>query len=62
MTPYMLRAANATMLYNAGIPPAEIAARLGHSVEVLHKYYLRRTFGGDAEANQKYLEYPETEN
>jgi integrase len=57
MTPYMLRAANATMLYNAGIPPAEIAARLGHSVEVLYKYYLRRTFGGDAEANQKYLEY-----
>lgn len=35
--PYDLRHACATLLLNAGVPPREVARRLGHSVEVLWK-------------------------
>ena len=37
--PYDLRHACATLLLNAGVPPEEVARRLGHSVEVLWKVY-----------------------
>ncbi len=57
MTPYTLRAANATMLASSGAPDAEIAARLGHSVEMLHRHYLLRPRGGQEEANEMILAY-----
>ena len=44
LTPYGLRRTNASHLAQA-IPIAEAAARLGHSVEVLTKYYVKRVAG-----------------
>jgi integrase len=39
VTVYDLRHAAATMMLRAGVPPAEVARRLGHSVEVLMRVY-----------------------
>jgi integrase len=36
---YDLRHAAATMMLRAGVPPAEVARRLGHSIDVLHRVY-----------------------
>ena len=38
-TVYDLRHAAATMMLRAGVPPAEVALRLGHSVDVLMRVY-----------------------
>ena len=38
-TLYDLRHAAATMMLRAGVPPAEVARRLGHSIDVLHRVY-----------------------
>lgn len=38
-TAYDLRHAAATMMLRAGVPPAEVALRLGHSVDVLMRVY-----------------------
>lgn len=38
-TVYDLRHAAATMMLRAGVPPAEVARRLGHSVDVLMRVY-----------------------
>ena len=40
-----------------GLPAGEIAARLGHSVEMLHRHYLLRPRGGQEEANEMILAY-----
>lgn len=38
-TPYGLRHAAATMMLRAGVPPAEVARRLGHSIDILLRVY-----------------------
>lgn len=38
-TVYDLRHAAATMMLRAGVPPAEVARRLGHSIDVLLRVY-----------------------
>lgn len=38
-TIYDLRHSAATMMLRAGVPPAEVARRLGHSVDILMRVY-----------------------
>ena len=51
LSPYGLRRTNASHLTQA-IPIAEAAARLGHSVEVLTRHYVKRVSGQTALSNQ----------
>jgi len=51
LTPYGLRRTNASHLTQS-IPIAEAAARLGHSVEVLTKHYVKRVAGQVALSNE----------
>jgi integrase len=51
LTPYGLRRTNASHLAQS-IPIAEAAARLGHSVEILTKYYVKRVAGQVALSNE----------
>ena len=51
LTPYGLRRTNASHLAQS-IPIAEAAARLGHSVEVLTRHYVKRVAGQTAISNQ----------
>ena len=50
LTPYGLRRTNASHLAQS-IPIAEAAARLGHSVEILTKHYVKRVAGQVALSN-----------
>jgi integrase len=50
--PYDLRHACATMLLNAGVPPKEVARRLGHSVDVLWKVYAGCMDGDEERINR----------
>jgi integrase len=45
-TPYDLRHAAVSTWLNGGVPPAEVAAWAGHSVEILHKIYAKCLDGG----------------
>ncbi|HEV7579598.1 MAG TPA: hypothetical protein VGO77_04165, partial [Mycobacterium sp.] len=45
--PYHLRHAAASRWLNAGVPPTEVAGRLGHSVAVLAKVYANCIDGED---------------
>jgi integrase len=49
---YDFRHANATMMLKAGVPLAEAARRLGHSVETLVSTYVGAMDGDDTEANR----------
>lgn len=49
---YDFRHANATMMLKPGVPLAEAARRLGHSVETLVSTYVGAMDGDDTEANQ----------
>lgn len=49
--PYDLRHACATLLLNSGVPPKEVARRLGHSVDVLWKVYAGCMDGDDERIN-----------
>jgi integrase len=51
MTPYGLRRTNASHLVQV-IPIAEAAARLGHSVDILTKHYVKRVNGQELLSNQ----------
>lgn len=51
LTPYGLRRTNASHLVQA-IPIAEAAARLGHSVEILTKHYVKRVTGQVDRSNE----------
>ena len=51
LTPYGLRRTNASHLVQV-IPIAEAAARLGHSVDVLTKHYVKRVAGQESLSNQ----------
>ncbi|MFC7483426.1 hypothetical protein ACFQX7_30210 [Luedemannella flava] len=50
---YDLRHAAASLWLNAGVPPTEVARRLGHSVAVLLKVYANCIDGGDDGVNGK---------
>jgi integrase len=50
--PYDPRHACATLLLNAGVPPKEVARRLGHSVEVLWKVYAGCMDGDEERINR----------
>jgi integrase len=52
---YDLRHAAATMMLRAGVPPAEVALRLGHSVDVLMRVYAG-VFPGDRERSNELIE------
>jgi integrase len=49
--PYDLRHAAASLWLNAGVPPTEVARRLGHSVAVLLRVYVNCIDGGDEGSN-----------
>ncbi len=51
-TLYDLRHAAATMMLRAGVPPAEVARRLGHSVDVLMRVYSGVMSGEEARSNE----------
>jgi integrase len=51
--PYDLRHAAASLWLNAGVPPTEIARRLGHSVAVLLKVYANCIDGGEDGVNDR---------
>jgi integrase len=48
---YDLRHAAASLWLNAGVPPTEVARRLGHSVAVLLKVYANCIDGDDGHHN-----------
>jgi integrase len=50
---YDLRHACVSLWLNAGVPPTEVAARAGHSVDVLLKVYAKCVDGQRAEQNSK---------
>lgn len=50
---YDLRRACVSLWLNAGVPPTEVAARAGHSVEVLLKVYAKCVDGQRDELNSK---------
>lgn len=52
---YDLRHAAATMMLRAGVPSAEVALRLGHSVDVLMRVYAG-VFPGDRERSNRLIE------
>jgi integrase len=51
--PYDLRHAAASLWLNAGVPPTEVARRLGHSVAVLLRVYANCVDGGEAGMNDR---------
>ncbi|GIE33512.1 hypothetical protein Ait01nite_065570 [Actinoplanes italicus] len=51
--PYGLRQSAASLWLNAGVPAAEVARRLGHSVAVLLRVYANCLDGGDAGVNDR---------
>lgn len=51
--PYDLRHAATSLWLNAGVPAAEVARRLGHSVAVLLRVYANCIDGGDAGVNDR---------
>ncbi|MFY1654048.1 tyrosine-type recombinase/integrase [Solwaraspora sp. WMMB762] len=51
--PYDLRHAAASLWLNAGVPPTEVARRLGHGVAVLLRVYANCVDGGDDGMNDK---------
>jgi integrase len=51
VTLYDLRHSAATMMLRAGVMPAEVARRLGHSVDVLNRVYAGVIHGEREESN-----------
>ncbi|GII89566.1 integrase [Sphaerisporangium siamense] len=54
--PYDLRHAAVSLWLNAGVPATEVAARAGHSVEVLLKVYVKCIEGQQTHANNKIMD------
>ncbi len=52
-TPYDLRHAAVSTWLNGGVPPADVAAWAGHSVDVLLKIYAKCLDGGAAQLRQR---------
>lgn len=53
--PYDLRHAGVSQWLNSGVPAPEVAARAGHSVDVLLKIYAKCIDGQEAEMNDRIL-------
>lgn len=53
--PYDLRHAGVSRWLNSGVPAPEVAARAGHSVEVLLKIYAACIDGQEREMNQRIM-------
>ncbi|MFS7879234.1 hypothetical protein ACEYXF_38715 [Streptomyces asiaticus] len=53
--PYDLRHAGVSQWLNSGAPTPEVAARAGHSVEVLLKIYAKCIDGQEAEMNERIM-------
>lgn len=53
--PYDLRHAGVSQWLNSGVPAPEVAARAGHSVEVLLKIYAKCIDGQEAEMNERIM-------
>ncbi|MFC9219499.1 tyrosine-type recombinase/integrase [Streptomyces hygroscopicus] len=53
--PYDLRHAGVSQWLNSGVPAPEVAARAGHSVEVLLKIYAKCIDGQEAEMNDRIM-------
>jgi integrase len=51
-TPYEIRHTNATMMIRAGVPMAEAARRLGHTVEMLVSTYIGAMDGDEKDGNR----------
>jgi len=51
--PHDLRHAAASLWLNAGVPPTEVARRLGHGVAVLLRVYANCIDGGDDGMNDR---------
>lgn len=54
--PYDLRHAGVSQWLNSGVPAAEVAARAGHSVDVLLKIYAKCIDGQEQEMNSRIME------
>jgi integrase len=50
--PYSLRHAGVSLWIKAGVDPAEVAQRAGHSIAVLYRFYARILHGNRARSNQ----------
>jgi integrase len=53
--PYDLRHAGVSQWLNSGVPAPEVAARAGHSVDVLLKIYAKCVDGQEAEMNERIM-------
>jgi integrase len=53
--PYDLRHAGVSQWLNSGVPAPEVAARAGHSVDVLLKIYVKCVDGQEAEMNDRIM-------
>ncbi|MFE0793552.1 site-specific integrase [Streptomyces mutabilis] len=53
--PYDLRHAGVSQLLNSGVTAPEVAARAGHSVDVLLKIYAKCVDGQEQEINDRIL-------
>lgn len=53
--PYDLRHAGVSQWLNSGVPAAEVAARAGHSVDVLLKIYAKCIDGQGQEMNSRIM-------
>ncbi|WP_043183472.1 integrase [Streptomyces sp. NRRL F-5123] len=51
--PYDLRHAGVSLWLNSGVPAPEVAARAGHSVDVLLRIYAKCVDGQEAEMNNR---------
>ncbi|WP_275892647.1 hypothetical protein [Streptomyces actuosus] len=49
--PYSLRHAGVSLWIKSGVDPAEAAARAGHSIAVLHRFYAKILKGGQKHSN-----------
>jgi integrase len=54
--PYDLRHAGVSQWLNSGVPAPEVAARAGHSVDVLLKIYAKCIDGREAEMNNRIMQ------
>ncbi|MGJ7878333.1 tyrosine-type recombinase/integrase [Streptomyces rochei] len=50
--PYSLRHAGVSLWIKSGVDPAEVAARAGHSITVLYRFYAKILKGGSEHANR----------
>ncbi|WP_374204335.1 hypothetical protein [Streptomyces sp. HPF1205] len=53
--PYDLRHAGVSQWLNSGVPAPEVAARAGHSVDVLLKIYAKSIDGQETEMNERIM-------